>query len=72
MLLLRFGIDELFHRTVCYKEAGLNCMSARNFPENVMAAQLIIQLPVVLEPERLLSCSRKSATASYPEIMNKA
>jgi hypothetical protein len=47
-------------------------MSARNFPENFMDAQLIIELPVVLEPESLLSCSRKSATASYPEPLNKA
>jgi hypothetical protein len=47
-------------------------MSARNFPENFIAAQLIIELPVVLEPERLLSRSRKSATASYPESLNKA
>jgi hypothetical protein len=47
-------------------------MNARNFPETFMDAQLIIELPVVLEPERLLSCSRKSATASYPEPLNKA
>jgi hypothetical protein len=36
-----------------------------------MAAQLIIELPVVLEPESLLSCSQKSATASYSEPLNK-
>jgi hypothetical protein len=46
-------------------------MSAKNFLENFMAAQLIIELPVVLEPESLLSCSQKSATASYREPLNK-
>jgi len=71
-LLLRFGIDKSFHITACYKEAGVNSMSAKNFPENFMGSQLIIELPVVLEPERLLSCSWKSATTSYPEPLNKA
>jgi hypothetical protein len=48
-LLLIFGIDERFHRTACYKEAGVYHMSARNFPEHLMAAQLIIEFPVVLK-----------------------
>jgi len=33
ILILRFGIDELFHKSVFYKEPGANRMSARNSPE---------------------------------------